>query len=74
MLDLPRFAAGREHRSGARQRETVWLVAHVDSKWQPVSMIVRVLGVITSSMACSRSRWYRSLHIGSDSLALGALS
>ena len=29
---------------------TVWLVAHVDSKWQPVSMIVRVLGVITSSI------------------------
>ena len=25
----------------------VWLVAHLDSKWQPVSMIVRVAGVIT---------------------------
>jgi hypothetical protein len=24
----------------------VWLVAHVDSKWQPVSMLVRVAGVI----------------------------
>jgi len=24
---------------------TVWLVAHVDSKWQPVSMLVRVAGV-----------------------------
>jgi Peptidase family M28 len=29
---------------------TVWLVAHVDSKWQPVSMIVRVLGVIGSAI------------------------
>jgi hypothetical protein len=26
----------------------VWLVAHVDSKWQPVSMIARVVGVIGS--------------------------
>jgi hypothetical protein len=28
---------------------TVWLVAHVDSKWQPVSMIARVAGVIGTS-------------------------
>ena len=27
---------------------TVWLVAHIDSKWQPVSMITRVAGVILS--------------------------
>ena len=25
----------------------VWLVAHLDSKWQPVSMMVRVAGVLT---------------------------
>jgi len=25
---------------------TVWLVAHLDSKWQPVSMIARVAGVV----------------------------
>src|SRR5262249_35350105 len=25
---------------------SVWLVAHLDSKWQPVSMILRVIGVI----------------------------
>lgn len=28
----------------------VWLVAHIDSKWQPVSMIVRVSGVILSAI------------------------
>jgi len=28
----------------------VWLVAHIDSKWQPVSMIVRVAGVIVSAV------------------------
>jgi hypothetical protein len=28
---------------------TVWLVAHLDSKWQPVSMIARVAGVIGTS-------------------------
>ena len=29
---------------------TVWLVAHIDSKWQPVSMITRVLGIVTSAI------------------------
>jgi hypothetical protein len=29
---------------------TVWLVAHLDSKWQPVSMFVRVAGVITMAI------------------------
>jgi hypothetical protein len=28
----------------------VWLVAHLDSKWQPVSMLVRVVGVITMTI------------------------
>lgn len=28
----------------------VWLVAHLDSKWQPVSMIARVAGVLTLSI------------------------
>src|SRR5207302_711648 len=28
----------------------VWLVAHIDSKWQPVSMIVRVLGVLLTAL------------------------
>lgn len=27
-------------------KPAVWLVAHIDSKWQPVSMLVRVAGVI----------------------------
>ncbi len=29
----------------------LWLVAHVDSKWQPVSMITRVIGVIGSTLS-----------------------
>ena len=32
-------------RAGSEPR--VWLVAHLDSKWQPVSMITRVAGVLT---------------------------
>jgi len=28
----------------------VWLVAHLDSKWQPVSMISRVIGVVGTSV------------------------
>ena len=30
------------------EQPTVWLVAHLDSKWQPVSMLARVAGVILS--------------------------
>jgi hypothetical protein len=29
----------------------VWLVAHVDSKWQPVPMLARVAGVISTAIA-----------------------
>ncbi|MDB4874636.1 MAG: peptidase [Gemmatimonadetes bacterium] len=28
----------------------IWLVAHIDSKWQPVSMIARVLGVVVTTL------------------------
>jgi len=28
----------------------IWLVAHIDSKWQPVSMITRVIGVIGTAI------------------------
>jgi Peptidase family M28 len=30
---------------------SVWLVAHVDSKWQPVSMIVRMAGIVLTTLA-----------------------
>jgi hypothetical protein len=30
---------------------TVWLVAHIDSKWQPVSMIARVAGILVTAAA-----------------------
>jgi hypothetical protein len=29
----------------------VWLVAHIDSKWQPVAMLTRVAGVIAATIA-----------------------
>jgi hypothetical protein len=50
VLDLP-WARARGTNLEARRRgaagaePTVWLVAHVDSKWQPVSMLLRVAGV-----------------------------
>ena len=34
---------------------SVWLVAHIDSKWQPVSMIARVAGVIGTSIGLAAS-------------------
>jgi Peptidase family M28 len=32
---------------------SVWLVAHIDSKWQPVSMIARVAGVVGTTAGIS---------------------
>lgn len=32
------------------EEPTLWVVAHIDSKWQPVSMIARVSGVILSTL------------------------
>lgn len=33
-------------RGPGRDEPVVWLIAHIDSKWQPVSMLARVAGVI----------------------------
>ena len=51
VLDFPAFRRTGVNVEAVRGEEpAVWLVAHIDSKWQPVSMITRVLGVITSSI------------------------
>jgi len=50
VLDLPLFRAHGVNLEATRGTATpkVWLIAHIDSKWQPVSMIVRVSGVVLS--------------------------
>jgi len=50
VLDLPLFRAHGVNVEATRgtAAPTVWLIAHIDSKWQPVSMIVRVAGVMLS--------------------------
>jgi len=52
VLDLGAFRARGVNLEAVRgsSEPAVWLVAHIDSKWQPVSMIVRVLGVILSAV------------------------
>jgi hypothetical protein len=49
VLDGPLMRRAGVNLQAVRGTDTprVWLVAHVDSKWQPVSMIVRVAGVVT---------------------------
>ena len=49
VLDGPfmRRAGVNLHAVRGASEPRVWLVAHLDSKWQPVSMIVRVAGVLT---------------------------
>ena len=32
---------------------TIWLVAHIDSKWQPVSMLARIAGVVVLTVGLS---------------------
>jgi hypothetical protein len=53
VLDLPvmRRTGVNLHATRGAEPPIVWLVAHLDSKWQPVSMIVRVAGVIVTSIA-----------------------
>jgi hypothetical protein len=51
---------------------SVWLVAHIDSKWQPVSMLVRVAGVVlvgigVIGLAVALTAWSRTI---ADFLAL----
>ena len=53
VLDLPVMRRTGVNLEATRGTETptVWLVAHVDSKWQPVSMVARVAGVIVTAVA-----------------------
>lgn len=52
VLDLPLMRRRAVNLEASRDGEppTVWLVAHLDSKWQPVSMIARVAGVIGTAI------------------------
>ncbi len=52
VLDLGAFRRSGVNLEAVRggAEPAVWLVAHIDSKWQPVSMIVRVIGVLLSSV------------------------
>jgi peptidase M28-like protein len=52
VLDLRAWRASGVNLEATRGETppAVWLVAHLDSKWQPVSMIVRVLGVVLSAV------------------------
>jgi hypothetical protein len=53
VLDLPvmRRTGVNLHATRGAEPPAVWLVAHLDSKWQPVSMIARVAGVIVTTFA-----------------------
>lgn len=52
VLDYPLMRRRGVNLQATRATEppTVWLVAHLDSKWQPVSMIARVAGVVGTSI------------------------
>lgn len=45
-LGIPAFKVRGRNLQAMRGTPTVWLIAHIDSKWQPVSMLVRVTGVV----------------------------
>lgn len=53
VLDLPfmrRRGVNLQAVRGAGGEPPVWLVAHLDSKWQPVPMLVRVAGVVVTAV------------------------
>jgi hypothetical protein len=48
----------------------IWLVAHLDSKWQPVSMITRVVGVVATAIGLAGLLGIAALRIaGYDGIA-----
>lgn len=51
VLSFPFFRARAVNLEAIRGVPRVWLVAHIDSKWQPVSMRARIVGVVGSSVA-----------------------
>lgn len=51
VLDLPFARARGVNLEATRGEPAVWLVAHLDSKWQPVSMLLRVAGVIVVAVS-----------------------
>jgi hypothetical protein len=55
VLDVPLARRNGINLEAARGAEEplVWLVAHIDSKWQPVAMLVRVAGVLATTIAFS---------------------
>lgn len=48
VLDLPLLRARGVNLQAVRGHDEprVWLIAHIDSKWQPVSMLMRVAGIV----------------------------
>ncbi len=46
VLDFPLMRRRGVNLEAVRGDPAVWLVAHIDSKWQPISMIARVIGVV----------------------------
>jgi hypothetical protein len=55
VLGFPLARARGVNLEATRQQDSdepaVWLVAHIDSKWQPVSMLARVAGVIVAAVS-----------------------
>lgn len=51
VLDLPFARARGVNLQATRGEPAVWLVAHLDSKWQPVSMLMRVAGVVIVALS-----------------------
>jgi len=51
----------------------VWLVAHLDSKWQPVSMVARVAGVLTIGVGLMALVVTWIVHAAAAPIALGII-
>lgn len=69
--DMRRFRATGVNLRAARGNEPkVWLVAHIDSKWQPVSMLMRVAGVCMLGIAAVVTLVAVAMHGRAASIAL----
>ena len=82
VLTLPWLRHESSNLVASRGNPSVWLVAHLDSKSQPVAILVRALGVIGILVSASCAAAVAALHIGGSDVrwmwpwitALGVLS
>lgn len=71
ILDFPGMRRRGVNLAASRGQPRVWIVAHIDSKWQPVSMTLRVVGVLVMTIGLIAVIVAMLVHSSVSGIALG---